>query len=45
MSGAARAWVLFKAVFAKEHSLSAVTQFAIVEVAGWRCAVVALTDY
>ena len=42
---AAREWVLFEAVFAEKNTLTAVTQFAIVEVAGWRCAVVALTDY
>ena len=45
MSGAAWKWVLFKAVFAKEHSLSAVAQFAIVKVASRGCAVIALTDY
>ena len=37
--------MLFKAVFAKEHSLSAVAQFAIVKVASRGRAIVALTDY
>jgi hypothetical protein len=37
--------VLLKAVFAEEHSLSAVAQFAIVKVASRRRAIVALADY